>query len=263
MSLIDKIKELFTEEVAQVETPIAFVDVKTADGMILRISDMAVDATVVEINENGENPVEDGTYTLEDGNQIVVVGGLIKEIIEAAPVDQPTDVPAEGAPIDTPTQMNENFLDVTLKDGPIAHIVTAVEGSITVGDKLMIDNTEAGPGEYETLDGLKLIVGDMGVIEEVKEDHPSDMPEDVTSDMPEDASPEVIGVVNNLKELINQVKELKAQFETEIQSIKEENIELKERVEKFASAPSAESTQTTVSLKKADKASKLEFFGRK
>lgn len=262
MSLINKIKELFKEEVAQAETPIAFVDVKTADGMILRVSDMAVDATVVEINENGEIPVEDGTYTLEDGNQIVVVGGLITEIIESEVVNNPDAIPAEGAPIDTPAEMNQNFLDVTLKDGPIAHIVTAVEGSISVGDKLMIDNVEAGPGEYETLDNLTLIVGDMGVIEEIKEDS-SDMPEDESTDMPSDASPEVIGVVNNLKELINQVKDLKAQFETEIQSIKEENIELKERVEKFASAPSAEPTQTGVSLKLADKASKLEFFGRK
>jgi hypothetical protein len=45
--------------------------------------------------------------------------------------------------------------------------------------------------------------------------------------------------------------------------IQNENIELKQWIEKFASAPSAEPTKTKVDFKKVDRAEKLEFFGRK
>ena len=116
MSLISKIKELFQEE-----TPaenIAFVDVKTADGMILRVSDIAVDATVMEITEDGEVAVEDASYTLEDGTQLVVVGGMITEVIEAAPAEE---APAEAPVAEEMEEVTEKFMDVTLKDGPSAY----------------------------------------------------------------------------------------------------------------------------------------------
>jgi len=83
-NVIGKIKALFTEEVeTSPEDTLIFVEVKTADGRILRADDIAVDMPVMEITEEGETPLEDGEYELFDGNKLVVEGGLIKEVIEA------------------------------------------------------------------------------------------------------------------------------------------------------------------------------------
>jgi hypothetical protein len=304
MGLIQEIKALFEKNEAEI-TDVKFVDVKSADGKILRVQDMAVGSTIVEINEDGEVAVEDGTYTLEDGVTLVVEGGLIAEIGEAEVVEEMANVMrtdgvaiyyegtelvlgetklfldeamTEPAPDgehlleggikvtvldgvltemveveEEEVEVEETFMDITLKDGPIAHIVTAMEGEIKAGDKMMLDGTEAGPGEYFTNDQKVIVVGEFGVIESVSEVAPEQTAEEK----------EVQGVVNNLKELINQVKELKSQFESEIGEIKKENGELKERVAKFAGEPSAEPTKTTVTLKGQSKEEKLKFFGKR
>lgn len=77
-----KIKEfLFNEETQETEE--TFVDVTTADGVVLRVNDIAV-GQAVEVVE-GENLVEapDGNYELEDGSVLVVSGGMIEEVIES------------------------------------------------------------------------------------------------------------------------------------------------------------------------------------
>jgi vacuolar-type H+-ATPase subunit I/STV1 len=209
------------------------------------VSDLAVGATIVEINEEGEVAIEDGVYELEDGTQMKVEAGIITEIMEAEVEEE--EVPEVEAPVE------ETFMDITLKDGGIVHIVTAIEGSFAAGDKMMLDGTEAGPGEYFTNDQRVIVVGEFGVIESVSEVAPEQTAEER----------EVQGVVNNLKELINQVKELKSQFEAEISEIKKENESLKERVQKFAAEPSEQKTETKVSFNKVNKEEKLKFFAKK
>lgn len=256
--LVNGINELFEGEdntTNEIPADLKFVDVKTTDGRILRVSDIAVDATVKEITEDGEVDVEDSTFTLEDGTQLVVVGGIVTEVI---PAEQ---APAEDAPV-VEEVMTEVFMDVTLKDGPIAHIVTAVEGEINVGDRMMIDGVEAGPGEYYTADGKTIVVGDAGVIGEVKDS--AEMPD--MDDMPTEADAEVQGVVNNLKELITQIKDLKSQFEevkSQVIALQSENENLKGEVSKFSDAPSVQPTKTNVDFKKASKDEKLKFFSQR
>jgi len=271
MNLIESIEALFAEnEVtpeAVVETPMEFVDVKLADGRILRVSDIAVDGTVVEINEEGEVAVEDGEYTLEDETVIKVVGGIITEVIPAAAED---NAPEEGmAPEVVTEEMEAKFMDVALKDGPLSHIVTATEGEINPGDVMMIDGVEAGPGEYYTTTGMEIIVGEAGVIAEVSAaevEEPEAEAEVPAEEVAATEDEEISGVVNNLKNLINQIKELKSQFDelkSNFESIEKENTELKLEVSKFASAPSAEPTKTKVDFNKADKDAKLKFFAKK
>jgi hypothetical protein len=245
MGLITKIKELFSEDESIQKTEaetidVKFVDVKTVDGMILRVSDLAVDATVVEINESGEVPVSDGEYTLEDGTMISVAGGIITGI--------------------TPVSVSEQMANVMRTDG----VAIYYDGTdLVVGEtKLFLDEalTEPAPdGEHLLEGGIKVTVTN-GVLTEMVES--DDVEEDLEETFVEETVTEekdVQGVVNNLKELISQVKDLKSQFEL----IQNENIELKQRIEKFASAPSAEPTKTKVDFKKVDRAEKLEFFGRK
>jgi len=80
--VIDKIKKVLLGEQEEVVEEV-FVDVKTEDGRIMRVADIAVDQPVKEITEDGEVDVEDATYVLEDGTSIVVVAGVITEIVEA------------------------------------------------------------------------------------------------------------------------------------------------------------------------------------
>ena len=81
-SIIDKVKELlFSEE----EVVAAFEDVKTSDGLVLRVTEVAEGASVSIISEDGENVSGAADYTLEDGTIIVVdENGVITSITEAA-----------------------------------------------------------------------------------------------------------------------------------------------------------------------------------
>ena len=81
-TIIDKVKSLFAEAPEQVEeTEVKYVDVKTEDNRILRMDDIAVDVAVEEITEDGEvQEIEDGSYVLEDGNTLVIAGGVITEL---------------------------------------------------------------------------------------------------------------------------------------------------------------------------------------
>jgi len=118
-NIIEKLKQVFadskvedvnleaeaTEVVAEVESEVTeeikFVEVKTTEGRILRADDIAVDQAIVEITEEGEVALEDGEYTMEDENILVVVGGIITDILvkededeeEAAPTEE--EAPAE------------------------------------------------------------------------------------------------------------------------------------------------------------------------
>jgi hypothetical protein len=76
-NLLKRLIEVFTSEEV-IET--SFVDVKTADGRILRVAEMAIDKEVKEITADGEIDLEDGEYQLEDETIIKVEGGLIKEL---------------------------------------------------------------------------------------------------------------------------------------------------------------------------------------
>ena len=80
--LVNTVKNLLLGEQEEVVEEV-FVDVKTEDGRIMRVADIAVDQPVKEITEDGEVDVEDATYVLEDGTSIVVVAGVITEIVEA------------------------------------------------------------------------------------------------------------------------------------------------------------------------------------
>jgi len=256
MSLIKKIKAVFNEaEENKEETSMEFVDVKTKDGRIMRVPDLAVEAPVVEITEDGEVAVEDGDYELEDGTVLKVVGGLIAEIMPAAEEDEDGEVVTE--------EMNktEKFYDVFLKNGGKAHVINTEEGKMNEGDKMVIEGEEAAPGEYELNSGETLTVGEEGVIDSIKtaDETVEDDAKNAAEEAVEEADEEVQGIVNNLKDLVKQIKDLKSQFE----KIENENKELKEQFSKFADAPSDEPTNTKVDFKAASKEEKLKFFRKR
>lgn len=258
-SIISKIREMFTTEE---EVNEAFVDVKTDDGRILRVSDMTIGSSIVEITEEGEVALEDGDYVTAEGYTISVEGGVITdikepeaEVTEEAPVEA-----AEGE--EKPEEVVEGedkFIDAVLKDGTKIHIVTQVEGELTPGDIVHVvdeegNQTEAPAGEHELEDGRILVVGEAGTLVEVKE-----ASEEAPAEEEMEDEQEIKGVLNGLKELINQVKDLKSQFD----EVKKENEELKERFNKFASEPSEEPTKQKVDFSKVNKEERLKFFSKK
>lgn len=257
--LITQIKALFVAEAEATDTKVS-LDVKTLDGRILRVSDVAVDATVVEITEDGEVALEDGTYTLEGDIQLVVLGGIITEVSEVTEEEVVIeDVVTEELSEETEDSSitEQLFMDVTLANGEVARVVTLTEGIISEGDILMVGDVEALVGDYVLDNGVILVVGDMGIISEIKEAVIEE--EVVTEELDEVENKEITGVVNNLKELISQVKELKSQFD----EVKKENDELKTLVSKFAGAPSATPTKTKVDFSKENKEERLRFFSQK
>lgn len=80
-NLLEKVKELiFTDEVEE-----TFLDVKTSDGVVLRVSEVKEGETVTIISEDGENVSGAAEYILEDGSTVVVdESGVITSVEEAA-----------------------------------------------------------------------------------------------------------------------------------------------------------------------------------
>lgn len=251
-SIITKIKEIFTSAENEAEVPMNFLDVKTQDGRILRVSDIKLEGKVMEITEAGEVEIEDGTYMLEDGISLVVEAGMIKEIVEAPIEDVEADMEA-----DAQTEITESFMEVKLKDGTILMITPQVEGEISKGDMVMIGEDMAPVGEHELEDGRILVIEEAGYVSELKEMSDEAVEEEM-EEVPTEEK-EMTGVVNNLKNLISEIKDLKSKFE----ALETENTELKARVETFAKSPSEEKTKTKVDFKGADKAAKLNFFSKR
>jgi hypothetical protein len=108
--IIEQIIEIFsTEEINQEEVEMNFVDVKTADGRILRVSDLALEADVQEMDVDGNLiAVADGDYELESGEVISVLDGKIAEI--SSPEEEEAEDAAEDA-VPVAAQMSAENLD--------------------------------------------------------------------------------------------------------------------------------------------------------
>ena len=87
---------------------------KTSEGLIFETDELIVGALVVEVTEDGKNPVVAGVYTLEDGTILTIVEGGVIEKIE---IPEETATPVEpmmskDEPV-KPVDLSEQF--ITLK----------------------------------------------------------------------------------------------------------------------------------------------------
>lgn len=83
-----KIKQMFSETVVVKQK---FADVTLQDGSTIQVDNLAINGKVT-LNDL---PVADGSYTLQDGTTIEVVGGIITEVSAASdnePTEQETEV---------------------------------------------------------------------------------------------------------------------------------------------------------------------------
>jgi hypothetical protein len=254
-TIISKIKEIFSDET--LDETLKFVDVKTEDGTILRVSDMEVGASVTEVTEDGEKAVESGTFELEGGVTMIVEDGKISKIDK---VDENADDSTES---EDESMDEHEGMELKLEDGTAIHIETKVEGEISEGDEVHVydENGDKKPlfeGEHLLDDGRVLVVDDKGYVVSVKDADTEEIVEDVV-DEEEMSEIENIKVTNQLKDLISQIKELKNSFE----DMKVENEELKSRFNKFASEPSEQPIKEKISFSTVSRDDKLKFFSKR
>lgn len=88
------IKQLFEVPVIEPAPVAEFVDVKTKDGVVIRISGKTpeVGGKCVIIDEKGETPAPDAEYTLEDGTVIKTAGGMIAEVSGGEKTEEPAQM---------------------------------------------------------------------------------------------------------------------------------------------------------------------------
>ena len=272
-TILAKIKNIFTEET--LDEVKLFVDVKTEDGKILRVSDMSVGSTVTEITEDGEKEVESGSFELVGGVTMIVEDGKISEInkVDENTEDEMTDDEEKLEEVVEEIVKEEDELDeheglyLKLEDGTEIHVVTKVEGELSEGDVVHIVSEEkemspAPEGEHTLDDGRIIVLDGESKLVEVRETlseekEEEEMSEEVLTEEVE--AEEAVKVTNQLKDLISQIKDLKNSFE----DMKKENDELKSRFNKFASEPSEQPIKEKISFSNITREDKLKFFSKR
>jgi molybdopterin converting factor small subunit len=240
--ILTKIKELFstTEEVFA-------GDYKTQDGRIIRCYGEGLDVgeMVKEITADGEMDIEDGDYILEDGVTLTVASGKITSVGEM--VGDVEEEMGDMLPEEEKDMMKD--LETELMDGTKVRVLG---GELVVGAKVEaeIDGkfVNAPEGEHNLADGRVIYVDADGLINEIQT--PDTKKEDETG------MEEVFSAISNL---VDEVKSLRGELKT----IKDENEELKTRVNKFAAEPSAEPLPTKVEFKSKSKSDILAFMSKR
>lgn len=106
-------------------------EVATDKGVLISDGEIAVDAEVYVLDENGEEvAAPDGEYTAEDGRVFVVAEGKVAEIREAE--QKPEEAPAEEAPVEENQEEQEpeqpaEEPEADEKDAKIAELQAQIE----------------------------------------------------------------------------------------------------------------------------------------
>ena len=254
--IIAKIKELFAEEKMA-------MDYTAATGEIIRL------ANGVRVGEKAEQviggvPTElpDGTYLLDDGKSITVSAGEIKEINEPkATSGEPNEIYMEkekekememGNYKDRMADYNKE-IDTKLMDGTEVKVLSKGD-ALSVGDEVLVKDAEgnfvtAPAGEHKLDGGLTIYTDERGFINELETEETEE------KDAENEEMKTMFNALSTIKEMVDELKKM-------IDSLKSENTELKERFNKFAAEPSAQTiTKKPETLSPtAKKEDKLKFF---
>ena len=133
--VIKQVKELiFGAETVEA----AFLDVKTTEGVVLRVSEVKEGEVVNIISEDGEAVSGAAEYILEDGNTISVdAEGMIVSIMET-PVEEEVEeeMSEEVNPLESRIENLEQGIEKLLSG------FSAIDESITAKDELIEDLTK-------------------------------------------------------------------------------------------------------------------------
>jgi hypothetical protein len=258
-SIIAKIKELFAEEKMAADYTAATNEIIRCLGDGLKVGEK-----VVQVLQGEEGNLPDGNYLLDNGKSITVEAGTIKEINEYKAEEKMAEYTTKeqkdtGAIIEREggekMEDYKNQIDSKLKDGTEVRILSKGD-ALSVGDSVLVKSADgsfvkAPAGKHELEGGLVIYVDDSGFINELETAET-----DKTTEADEMKS--MFEAVSNLATLVTELK-------TQIEKITSENKDLKEKFNKFAAEPSAESItkKSSAYSKTAEKAEKLKFFANK
>lgn len=253
-NLISKIKELFAEEKFA-------TDYTAATGEIIRcMGSLSVGEKVVQVLQGEEAALTDGSYVLDNGKSITVLGGEIKEINDTTASEnmENSEETKKEKTEDTGAIIEKmGSIETTLKDGTEVRVSTQGEG-IAVGDLVEVKDAEgnfvkAPEGRHITIDGLVIYVDAEGLINELE-----------TEKTEEEDETELKKQMSEMFEAVSTLKSMVDELKSSITSVKEENKTLTEKLNKFSAEPSAESIANPKHFSKvASKEEKLKFFSKR
>ena len=152
-TLVERIKELvFTEDVVEQD----FVDVKTSEGLVLRVDSIEEGAVVTVISEDGENVSGASDYVLEDGVTISVnEEGVIISVTPAEEAEVVEEDMSEEPEV--VTELTEREIAV---DAKLAEITEALEGIVSKFESVdkEVNKFAKAPADEEKEIGKTVIV---------------------------------------------------------------------------------------------------------
>tara|TARA_R110002167_G_scaffold54889_2_gene156368 strand:- start:901 stop:1431 length:531 start_codon:yes stop_codon:yes gene_type:complete len=154
-TLVERIKELvFTEDVVEQD----FVDVKTSEGLVLRVDSIEEGAVVTVISEDGENVSGASDYVLEDGVTISVnEEGVITSVTPAEEEEAEVVEEDMSEESEVVTELTERELAV---DAKLAEITEALEGIVSKFESVdkEVNKFAKAPADEEKEIGKTVIV---------------------------------------------------------------------------------------------------------
>jgi hypothetical protein len=214
----------------------AFGSYKTKDGADFSIhgEKMEVGMPVYIVTPQGEIPVGEGEYEMENGMKIKVKEGAITNIedglnTEGTPIDEIASGDGESDDLN-----GDTFDEAELTDGTLI----GTDGDFEVGKKLYVKDQEgnwvnAPVGEHTTKSGIVLTVDEEGFITGMKK------PDEAGEGSLEDMSSEDL-----LEVFTAAVNELRA----EVNALRAQNNEMTEKFNRFSALPAGEKISTHKSL---------------
>ena len=128
------------------EEELEFLDVKTSDGVILRVQELAEGQTVTIVSEDGENVSGAGEYTLEDGQVITVdESGVITGISEEEVEEVEEEMSEE---VDSLAPLNEKIDNLTNALAGVLEKFNEVDGQLKDAND-RIEKFAAAPASAE------------------------------------------------------------------------------------------------------------------
>lgn len=250
--IIEQIKSMFSKEEENVE--LKFVDIEIGEGRILRTPSVEVGQPIVEVIDEVESELEDGTYETSEGLILIVKDNVIDDIKE---VEEPVEEGETELEEDKEVEEEEDkFIDARLKDGTMVHVETQNEGVLTVGDLVHVVDKANGvqapapEGEHELEDGTVIVLDAESKIVEIIEAE-----EEVEEEKGEEVDSNV-EFQNELFSILNKINK-------DNEDLRNELSELKSRFNKFSNEPAEEETTTKVTFSKLTKEDKLKHFSKR
>lgn len=255
-NIIQKINEWFAEQKFA-------TDYTAVTGEIVRcLNSLAVGEKVVQVLQGEEAPLTDGQYVLDNGKAIEVLGGEIKSINDTTASEnmgseETTKEKTEdlGSKIEKLADYAKE-IDTKLTDGTEVKILSKGE-ALSVGDEVLVKDAsgefvKAAEGKHLLEGGLTIYTDAEGFINELETEE-TDKEEDTN----EEFGKKMFDVLAEIKDMVDELK-------SAVEVVKQENVELKEKMNKFSAEPSAPSiTEKKHFSKVASKEDKLKFFSKR